>query len=165
VNTRLDTSFLVSNVDKRLVTTIIMNMLRSRFGLEGKQHAPPAGAENIHYAVKHATRAIHGNTAPVAGCSHQQQQREQQQQTLPARTTPPHMRALSLACACLVAIDSGLPLAALADVPQQQQHTEKHGLLGRLRQMVSPTGDGECLAVQQLLSPMHFTHLINMHVL
>jgi hypothetical protein len=49
-----------------------------------------------------------------------------------------------LACACLVAIDSGLPLAALADVPQQQQQAEKHGLLGRLRQMVSPAGDGEC---------------------
>jgi hypothetical protein len=125
-------------------TTIIMSLLRSPFGFEAKQHASHAAAETNALHVRHITRVKPDTTAPSAECRRQQQQREQQQQ-LQAQAAPRHIRALSLACACLVAMDSGLPLAALADVPQQQQQAEKHGLLGRLRQMVSPAGDGECL--------------------
>jgi hypothetical protein len=120
-----------------------MNVLRSRCGLDRQQHAPSC-AEKQLLTARHVTRVNTGNSAPAAGCVQQQQQREQQQLQLPVEPSFPHMRALSLACACLVAIDSGLPLAALADVPQQpQQQAEKHGLLGRLRQMVAPAGDGE----------------------
>lgn len=122
-----------------------MNVLRSRFGVEGKQHARPAVAEIHKCSIRHVTSAITGTNGTAAGCV-QQQQHSEQQQLLPAQPTPPHMRALSLTCACLVAMDSGLPLVALADVPQQQQQqqSEKHGLLSRLRQMVKPAGDGEC---------------------
>jgi hypothetical protein len=125
-------------------TKIIMNLLRSRCGLEGKQYSRHAAAETNKGHIRNVTRVQSDNIAPAGQCRRQQQQREQQQQ-LQAQAAPTHIRALSLACACLVAIDSGLPLAALADVPQQQQQGEKHGLLGRLRQMVSPAGDGECV--------------------
>ncbi|KAF6264656.1 hypothetical protein COO60DRAFT_1634267 [Scenedesmus sp. NREL 46B-D3] len=52
-------------------------------------------------------------------------------------------------------MDSELLLAALTDKPQQQPKAEKHGLLAKLRQMVSPA---EAPAVS---SPLPATHASN----
>lgn len=63
----------------------------------------------------------------------------QDPQPLPAS----HAKGLSLLCACLVVLDTGMPLAALAEVQQDHQHS----LLARLKQMIGQKavpGQGEC---------------------
>lgn len=136
-----------------------MNLLRSRVGLNRQQHAFHAGAETTAVALRNVIHVKPESTASAGWCLQQQQHRDQQ---LLAQPAPLHIRAISLACACLIAMDSGLPLAALADVPQQQQRqAEKHGLLGRLRQLVGPAGDGECMACCLCSKVADFTYRVH----